>query len=264
MRGHQQVAFRAHAAIHRQHIQAGQNPAACHKPGFRLGQGGAVDLAPRFAGHQHIALPKLVAESRAAVHPQIEIESAGRLMLRSVVPQAGFIHHTRQVLWMPGRKAEVQPLADVQQLVERVAVGQPGGTLLVAAEQFIARPHAQRHREANPRADHLALAGIGRQSQDGSPFRIQLVRGLAILAHLMPVGKIGAPKPEVDRPVLGVHRHAQGVHIQRQFHPPLRQHLFSRFAIVVGVVQQHHLPLAGHHQALAQRVPLGQQVHADG
>ena len=80
----------------------------------------------------------------------------------------------------------------------------------------------------------------------------------------MPVGEIGAPQAEVDRTILGVHRHAQGIHIQGQFHPTLGQYLFSRFAIVVRVMQQHHLPLAGHHQPLAQRVPLGQQVHSDG
>ena len=113
MGGNQQVTLRAHAAIHSQDIQAGQDAVPCHKACFRLGQGGAVDLAPRFPRHQHIALPQLVAESRAAVHSQVEIEPAGGLVLRPVVPQAGFIHHIRQMLRMLGREAEVQPLPDV-------------------------------------------------------------------------------------------------------------------------------------------------------
>ena len=60
-------------------------------------------------------------------------------MLRAVVENARLVDHVGQVLGMPRRKAVVPARLDVQQFVERVAVGQPGGAFLVGAEQ-VAQP----------------------------------------------------------------------------------------------------------------------------
>ena len=56
---------------------------------------------------------------------------AGRLVLRAVVERARLVDHVRQVLRVPRREAVVPALLDVQQLVERVAVGQPRRPFLV-------------------------------------------------------------------------------------------------------------------------------------
>ena len=56
-------------------------------------------------------------------------------MLRRVVVHARLVDHVGQVLGMPRGKAVVPARLDVQQLVERIAIGQPGGSFLIGAEQ---------------------------------------------------------------------------------------------------------------------------------
>ncbi len=54
----------------------------------------------------------------------------------------------------------------VQQLVERVAVGQPGGPFLIGREQIAEVVERQRDREANAGGQHLPPREIGRHLQD--------------------------------------------------------------------------------------------------
>ena len=68
---------------------------------------------------------------------------------------------------------------DVQQLVERVAVGEPGRAFLVGGEQVAQAVEGQPDREANARGDDLALAEIGRDLLDRAVLVLQVVSGSA-------------------------------------------------------------------------------------
>ena len=157
-----QVAARRDAGVGGEHVQDGEQLVLGDVSARRLGQLRAEELAPRIAGDQRIAGPVRRAEGRAAVDRFVEVQAAGRLVLRAVVEDARLVDHRGKVPRMPRREAVMPLRLDVQQLVERVAVGEPGRPFLVGREQVAQAVEGQRDREANPGGDDLALAEVGR------------------------------------------------------------------------------------------------------
>ena len=76
---------------------------------------------------------------------------------------------------MPRREAVMPPRLDVQQLVERVAVGEPGRAFLVGREQVAEAVEGERDRKSNPRGDDLARAEVGGHFLDRAVLVLQVV-----------------------------------------------------------------------------------------
>ncbi len=85
-------------------------------------------------------------------------------MLRAEGDDGGLVDDVGKMLGMLGREAVVTAAADVVQLVERVAVGEPGLAFLVGAEQVAVAVEGQVDAEAVTRADDLAALAVGRDA----------------------------------------------------------------------------------------------------
>ena len=164
---------------------------------------------------------------------------------------------------MPGREAVMPAGLDVQQLVERVAVGQPGGPLLVGREEVAEAVERQRDREADARGDDLALLEVGGDLLDRAVLVLQVVGRPARRVDAIGVGEVGRPEPEVD--VAGpVEGDSQGVDAVRQLLPPAGDDdLPVGLAVAVDVDDERELALGGDEHAFAQGVTGGRQCHAD-
>jgi hypothetical protein len=162
MNGHDESSLGSDARVGREHVQTGEKMVLRHIAGRRLHQLRAVELAAGVAGHEGIARPVLRPENGSSIHWFIKIQSAGRLVLRPVVENARLVDHLRQMLGMSWRKAIMPTRLDVQQLIERVSIGQPGRSFLVGREQVSQSIERQPHWEANAGGQHFPPREIGR------------------------------------------------------------------------------------------------------
>src|SRR5690606_2711661 len=136
MNGNHQITLRRHGGIHNQGRQRSNDSVPGNIARGCFNQFGAIDLPPGKSRYNGISLPPGWAEYRSTVDRQIEIQSAGGLVLRLVIKYAGFVDHTRQVLRMPGWETVMSPLLDMQELVVRISVGKPGGPFLFGGEKI--------------------------------------------------------------------------------------------------------------------------------
>src|SRR5579884_3198813 len=107
------------------------------------------------------------------------MEAAGGLMLRAVIENARLIDHAGKIFRMPRRKTVMPTRLDVEQFVERVAVGQPGRAFLVGAKEVAVGVERHRNGEAYSCCDSLAMPPIGRKLLDGATFAVDVVKRFA-------------------------------------------------------------------------------------
>src|SRR5688500_1990190 len=106
---------------------------------------------------------------------------------------------------MPRRETVVPPLLDVEELVERIPVREPGRALLVGREEIPGGVEAERDRKADPRGDDLAAPQIGRHAEDGPALGLEPVRNGVLPAETVGIREVARSYPEVNAPVLRVH-----------------------------------------------------------
>src|ERR1041384_896242 len=96
-------------------------------------------------------------------------------MLWRVIKHARFINDLRQVFGMPWRKAIMPSGLNVQQFIQRVAVRQPGRSLLVRAEKVAGGIEGQGDGKTDTGADDLAMGEVGGYFQNRAPFAPQVI-----------------------------------------------------------------------------------------
>ena len=139
-------------------------------------------------------------------------------MLRAVIEDARLINDMREIFGMARREAVVSALLNVQQFIERVAVGQPGGAFLVGGKEVAVVVEGKPNGEANARGDDFSLGKVGRDLQDRAALALHIVMSATVLIDKIGVGIVGRSKAEVEVAVL-VERDAYGVHALRNLLP---------------------------------------------
>ena len=89
------------------------------------------------------------------------MNAARRLMLRAVIEHAGLVDYAREVDGMAGRESVVASLLDEEELVERIAVGQPRRPFLIGTEQISGGVEGEGHRKAYSRGNDVAAFPVG-------------------------------------------------------------------------------------------------------
>ena len=91
-------------------------------------------------------------------------------MLRRIIKHTGLIDDIGKMLRVTRWKTIVTSGLDVQQLIQRIAVRQPGGSFLVRAEQVAFRIEGHAHGKSNSGANDLAVFKIGRDLHNRAAF----------------------------------------------------------------------------------------------
>ena len=187
-------------------------------------------------------------------------------MLRAVFKDRRLINNLRQMLRMTRRKAVVQSGLDVQQFVERISVRQPRRALLLAGEKIAQTIEGQRAGEARAGANRFAFLEVRRDTLDRAVLQRGSITGLARgRIDEIAVGVIRRAEAEVNGTVLRVHGDADGIDALGNFFPALRDDdLFVGDAVAVLVEDERDLAFARDDDAVAPRIALRQQRHADG
>ena len=263
--GEQQIALRRDACIHEQHGERADEMILRDVAFGRLYELGAIEFAARFAAEQRVTTPRSGTKTRPSVHAFVEDHPDRALMLRAVFKDRRLINDLRQMLRMTRRKAVVQSGLDVQQFVEWISVRQPRRALLLAGEKIAQPVEGQRAGEARAGANGLAFLEVRRDTLDRAVLQRGSIPGLSRgRVHKISVGVIRRAEAEVDRAVLRVHRDADGIHTRGNLRPALgNNNLLVRHAIAVLVENQRNLAFARDDDAIAPRITLGQQRHAD-
>ena len=146
---HEQISLRRGHGVDGQHREAGDEVVLRDIAGGSFDEFRAPDLAAGFAGDEDISAPPLRAEDfSAARHGFVEVNATRRLMLWAVIEHARLVDHAREVDGMAGRESVVASLLDEEELVERIAVGQPSRPFLVGTEQIPRGVEGEGHRKA--------------------------------------------------------------------------------------------------------------------
>src|SRR6516162_2789033 len=185
-------------------------------------------------------------------------------MLRAIVKHARLIDDIGQKLGMPWRKAIMPAWLDVQELVEGIAVGQPGGALLVGAEEVAMAIEGQADRKTDAGAHRLALSKIRRKFLDGAAVAVNIEKRFAVLGFEIRIGIVRGAQAEIQIACL-VHGHAERVHGLWDFLPALSDDNFLvGLIIAVGINDQRHLAFIGDKQSLSFLVTFRRQENAAG
>ncbi len=263
--GDDEIALGRDAGIDRQHRQRRDDLVFRDIAGGGFGEGGAEDFAARFAAEDRVILPPRRAEGWAAVDGCVERQATSGLMLRRVIEGARFVDDARVVDRMPRRETVMAALLDVEQLVERIAVGEPGGAFLVGAKKIAGGVERHAHGKADAGAVDFAVLEIGRDVKDGAPFLLEVVVGFSgRLVDLEAVGEIHAADTE-ENAVVGRNGDAEGIDLMKRAGPALGDDDFLVELSGVGrVEQQRELALVGDEDAVAERIMGRRECDADG
>ena len=185
-------------------------------------------------------------------------------MLRRVVERARLVDDVGHVLGCRAGKAVVPALLDVQQLVERIAVGHPGRAFLVGAEQIAVDVEPQRDRETDAGRDDLVRLEIGRHADDRARFVGELILRLAVFVVQQRIGEVVRAAAEVNAAVLRVEGDAEPVDLVEAFLPAAGDFdFFVGLVVAIGIDDQHAPRFADDEHAVAALVAGRRQIHAD-
>ena len=130
---HNQITLRRRDGIDRQHLEDGDNLVLRDVPADCFGHFCAPDFSTRLARDDGIPTPPVWTESFGLF---IEMQSARGFVLRGVIKDARLVNNVRQIFGMARGKSIMAPRLDVEQFIEGIAVGQPGGAFLIGAEEI--------------------------------------------------------------------------------------------------------------------------------
>src|SRR5687768_14109699 len=124
--GDDEIAIWSDTGVDGEHRQRGDDVVSGDVAGGGFDELGAVEFSAGFAADDGIAAPGGGAEDWAGVDGVVEEQAAGGLMLGDVVEDAGLVDDVGEVPGVARGEAVVAAGLDVEQLVEGVAVGEPG------------------------------------------------------------------------------------------------------------------------------------------
>ena len=219
---------------------------------------GAPELPSRLAADDSIAGPEVRTEDRSAIDAFVENHADGGLMLRAIFHHGGPVHYVRQVDRMARGEAVVFAPLDVEEFVKGVAVWQPRRPFLLGREEIALAVESEGAGKADARADSFAGFKIGGNLLDRAALTFQVVASLpGDGVDEITIRVVGTTEAEIEAAVLGIHRHAHGVHALRDLLPAGGDDDFLIGATVAILVEdQRNLAFAGHKNAFATRVIL--------
>src|SRR5439155_20354181 len=142
----------------------------------------------------------------------VKTQPARALMLRRVIEQTWLIDHVGQMSWMPWWKSVMAPRLNVQQFIERIAVGHPRCAFLVGAKKVAVTVEREADREADARAHRLALREVRADSLNRPALHSRAIPRLARrLINQIRFGKTRRAEAEVNAAVRS-HSNAERVH----------------------------------------------------
>src|SRR5256886_17220638 len=186
----------------------------------------------------------------------VKTQPARALMLWRVVKHARFIDHVGQMPRMLRWKSVMAPRLNVQEFIERIAVGHPRGAFLVGAKKVAVTVEREADSEANTGAHRLALGEIRADTLNRPAFQDRAIPRLARgLINQIRFGKTRRAEAEVNAPVRS-HSNAERVHtlLFAAFGPGRHGDLRVGTIVSVGVHDQRQLFFRGDEHAVAARV----------
>src|SRR5262249_5557539 len=164
---------------------------------------GAEQFPARVTGDERVALPARRPERRMARVRSVETEAARRLVLRAVVEEARLVDHFPAGARRARGGAVVPSFLNMEELVEGVAVGEPGRPLLVGREELAGTVEVDSDREADSGAEDPARAQVGGELEDRAALAREPVVARALRVDEVGVGVVAGAEPETNTPVPG-------------------------------------------------------------